>query len=257
MARAYLGTSGYQYDHWKGLFYPEELPKSRWFEFYRTRFATVEINATFYRLPAKKTFERWLENAPEWFVYTLKYSRYATHVKKLKDPSESLERFLESSAPLRPRVGAILVQLPPRWKADPGRLEEFLRKAPAEYRWAVEFRDESWLTDDVYAILQEHDAALVIHEHIKPHPEVVTASWVYLRFHGGTVGTGGYAPEHLKARAGTIAGHTAAGRDVYAYFNNDWDGHALLNAADLIRYAEQRGVEVLTPPAGAEEVQGS
>jgi uncharacterized protein YecE (DUF72 family) len=119
MATAFVGTSGYQYDHWNGRFYPEELPKSRWLEFYRGRFPTVEINATFYRLPARKTFERWLRNAPDWFVYTLKYSRYGTHVKKLKDPAASLKKFLENVAPLRPRIGAILVQLPPSWKANP------------------------------------------------------------------------------------------------------------------------------------------
>jgi uncharacterized protein YecE (DUF72 family) len=248
MATVFIGTSGYQYDHWKGRFYPADLPKSRWFEFYLTRFATVEINATFYRLPAKMTFEQWLERAPEWFVYTLKYSRYGTHVKKLKDPAESLGRFLENSAALRPRVGAILVQLPPRWNVNPVRLKEFLQATPSEYRWALEFRDESWLTDEVYEILRDHGAALVIHDHIKPHPEVITTSWVYLRFHGGMVGTGGYSPENLQEVAGSIAGHTAAGRDVYVYFNNDWDGHALHNAADLMRYAQERGVRTHRPP---------
>jgi uncharacterized protein YecE (DUF72 family) len=245
MATAFVGTSGYQYDHWKGWFYPEDLPKSHWFEFYCGRFPTVEINATFYRLPARKTIERWLRNAPDWFVYTLKYSRYGTHVKKLKDPAASLEKFLENVAPLRPKIGAILVQLPPSWKANPARLREFLRAAPSEYRWAVEFRDQSWLGEEVYSILSGQDAALVIHDRIKPHPEVVTATWAYLRFHGGTEGTGGYSPQQLRSVARSIAGHTAAGRDVYAYFNNDWDGHALHNAGDLMRYAEELGVHIL------------
>jgi uncharacterized protein YecE (DUF72 family) len=250
MATAYIGTSGYQYDHWKGRFYPEGLPKSRWLSFYRTRFATVEINATFYRLPARKTFERWFAEAPEWFVYAIKYSRYGTHVKRLKDPADSLRLFFENAAPLRPRTGAILAQLPPTFKADRARLAEFLAATKGSGRWAVEFRDSSWLTEETYGVLREHGTALVIHDHIKPHPEVVTADWVYMRFHGGTVGTGGYSPDRLEQVARQIEGHTSQGRDVFAFFNNDWDGHALIDAAELVRLVEGLGVPTHRPPDG-------
>ncbi|MFP4515631.1 MAG: DUF72 domain-containing protein [Desulfovibrionales bacterium] len=252
MATAFIGTSGYQYDHWKKIFYPDGLPKARWFEFYMSRFATVEINATFYHLPKKKTFEQWLENAPEWFVYTLKYSRYGTHVKKLKDSPETLSRFLENADPLRPRLGSVLVQLPPRWNKNADRLAAFFKAAPPDIRWAVEFRNESWLSEDIFSILEQNNAALVVHDHIKPHPERVTADWTYLRFHGGTVGSGGYSPKKLRSVADTIADHLDAGRDVYAYFNNDWDGHALYNARDLIGLLEDKRKNVLLP-AEAEE----
>jgi uncharacterized protein YecE (DUF72 family) len=251
MPRAYVGTSGYQYNHWKGVFYPEDLPKTRWFDFFRSRFATVEINATFYHLPQKKTFSKWREKAPDGFVYTLKYSRFGTHVKKLKDTPETLSRFLENSEPLLPILGSILVQLPPGWKKDVERLKSFFDFAPDRIRWAFEFRNASWLCDEVYAVLEKNNSAIVVHDRIKPHPEVVTADWAYLRFHGGDVESGGYSPRQLSATAEKIRAHTAAGRDVYVYFNNDWDGHAVFNAEDLIRFLRKRGVEVLLPAAYA------
>lgn len=251
MPCAYVGTSGYQYNHWKGVFYPEELPRNRWFDYFRSRFATVEINATFYHLPKKKTFATWREKGTGGFVYTLKYSRFGTHVKKLKDTPETLSRFLENAEPLFPVLGSILVQLPPGWKKDAQRLKDFFDAAPDRIRWALEFRNPSWLCDEVYAILEENNSALVIHDHIKPHPEVVTADWTYLRFHGGEVGTGGYSPRQLSTAADTIRDHASAGRDVFVYFNNDWDGHAVFNAGDLIRSLQERGVEVLLPSSEA------
>ncbi|MFW6324719.1 MAG: DUF72 domain-containing protein [Desulfovibrionales bacterium] len=247
MAVAYVGTSGYQYDHWKEIFYPKDLVKTRWFEHFTTRFATVEINATFYHLPKKTTFEKWQENSPDWFVYTLKYSRYGSHVKKLKDTPETISRFLKNAAPLKPQTGSILVQLPPGWNVNADRLRDFFQAAPKDYRWAFEFRNESWLCDEVYEILSRNNSALVIHDHIKPHPEVITADWVYLRFHGGDVGTGGYSPQKLSAVADSVRDHLDEGRDVFVYYNNDWDGHALYNAQDLIRFLRNRNAPVLLP----------
>lgn len=248
MAQVYVGNSGYQYKHWKTLFYPQGLPTARWFDYFRSRFATVEINTTFYRLPRKEAFSKWREKAPLWFVYTLKYSRFATHVKKLKDTPATLARFLDNAAPLLPRVAAILVQLPPGWKKDAERLKNFFAAAPGRIRWAFEFRNPSWLCDEVYAILRRYNSALVIHDLIKPHPEVVTADWMYLRFHGGE-GTGGYPPEALSAAADRIRSHAAAGREVYVYFNNDRDAQAVFNAEDLIRLLQKRRVDVLRPQA--------
>lgn len=237
--RLRIGTSGYHYDHWAGVFYPESLPRSRWFEHYAARFDTVEINNTFYRLPGASTFDDWRERAPDGFLYALKFSRYGTHLKHLKDPAETVGNFLEVARRLDDRLGPILVQLPPGWRADPGRLRGFLAAAPADLRWAVEVRDPSWLCPQVYEVLREAGAALCIHDMIEDHPQQLTARWTYLRYHGRDC-AGGYAHQKLAAEADRIARRLAEGTDVYAYFNNDVGGHAISDAADLRRYVRSR-----------------
>jgi uncharacterized protein YecE (DUF72 family) len=179
-----IGTSGYQYDHWQPVFYPEKLPKGKWFAYYAAHFDTVEINNTFYRLPAAGTVDQWHDRAPHGFCYALKFSRYGTHMKKLKDPADSIARFLDRAERLKSFLGPILVQLPPRWGVNPQRLAAFLEKAPRAHRWTVEFRQKDWLCDKVYRILQTHNAALCIHDMIEDHPRHLTADWTYLRFHG-------------------------------------------------------------------------
>ena len=230
--QAWVGTSGYQYDHWRGPFYPEDLPKKRWFEHYARHFGTVEVNNTFYNLPKPETFERWREEAPEGFCYALKYSRYGSHMKRLKDPEAHLGQFLEAAERLGGTLGPILVQLPPKWGPNPERLAAFLEAAPDRHRWAVEVRDTGWLCDEVYAVLQAHGAALVVHDMIPDHPRRLTADWVYLRFHGDHY-QGSYSEAYLAERAEEIRADLAAGRDVYAYFNNDENGYAAANAATL------------------------
>jgi uncharacterized protein YecE (DUF72 family) len=227
-----IGTSGYQYDHWKGTFYPEGLPKRSWFGYYAGHFDTVEINNTFYRLPGPEVFEHWREQAPKGFCFAVKYSRYGSHLKRLKDPEPAVERFLRSAERLEETFGPILVQLPPRWQADPGRLEAFLQAAGATHRWTLEFRDASWLSESVLAILDRFGAALCIHDHLAEHPRPVTAGFVYLRYHGTQAG-GDYQEGYLAREADWIQGRLAEGLDVYAYFNNDQHGHALRNAATL------------------------
>lgn len=231
-----VGTSGYQYRHWRGPFYPKQLPQREWFRHYAETFDTVEINNTFYRLPGPETFDRWRAQAPPGFRFALKLSRYATHMKRLREPREPLERFLERAERLKAHLGPILVQLPPKWRADPARLREFLREAPRRHRFAVEMRDPSWLCDEVYDALRAHRAALVIHDGIDDHPVELTADWTYLRFHGRRYG-GSYSPQALSAQARRIRGWLDDGLDVHAYFNNDVGGHAPRNAADLRRFA--------------------
>jgi uncharacterized protein YecE (DUF72 family) len=229
-----IGTSGYQYDHWRGSFHPAELPKRRWLEHYATVFGTLEINYTFYRLPSAEVFASWRRRAPPGFVYAVKMSRFATHMKKLLDGAATIARLLERAEALGETLGPVLVQLPPRWRADPWRLAEFLDAARASTapRWAVEVRDASWLCDAVYQVLAEHEAALVTHDHLPAHPRVCTTSWSYLRFHG--VGYGGsYADAQLEAEASWIVAQLRRGRDVYAYFNNDLGGHAPRDALRL------------------------
>ena len=227
-----IGTSGYQYKHWRGLFYPDGLATKRWFEHYAASFDTVEINNTFYNLPEASTFASWRERAPRGFCYALKFSRYATHMKRLRDPEAPLTRFLERAAVLGRHLGPILVQLPPRWRADPARLDDFLTAAPRRFRWTIEFRDPSWLDAEVYAVLRRHRAALCVHDLIPAHPREVTAPWVYLRYHGIRYG-GSYEDAFLRDEAAAITRHRREGLDVYAYFNNDIGGHAVVNALRL------------------------
>jgi len=242
-----IGTSGYQYDHWRGVLYPEGVPKRRWFETYAETFDTVEINNTFYNLPKAETFEAWRGRAPTGFRYVLKYSRYGSHMKRLKDPGGPqghVARFLERADRLGECLGPILVQLPPGWNADPERLEAFLDAAPDDHRWAVEFRDPDWFRDEVWEVLRRHDAALVIHDMLRRHPREVTADWVYLRFHGPSdeLPYGGtYSPQALSGAARRVKRHLAEGRDVYAYFNNDAEGHAVRDALALRRYVLGEG----------------
>ena len=230
-----IGTSGYQYDGWRGRFYPIDLPKSEWFAHYAEHFDAVELNATFYRLPEPTTFERWREAAPSGFCYALKFSRYGTHIKRLKEAHETIGLFVERARLLGTKLGPILVQLPPRWRVNVGRLAGFLEAAPAEFRWAVEFRDPSWLCEEVYAVLRQHRAALCVHDLIERHPRVHTASWVYLRFHGDRY-AGSYSHQALSAAARRVRADLAEGHDVFAFFNNDVGGHAIHNAIDLRRY---------------------
>jgi uncharacterized protein YecE (DUF72 family) len=233
MAR--IGTSGFHYDHWRGIYYPEDMRTRQWFSHYAGDFDTVEINNTFYRLAPAATFDAWRRQAPTGFCYALKFSRYGSHIARLKKPRHTIRRFLQRARRLAEFLGPILVQLPPNWKANPQRLAEFLDSAPKDYRWAVEFRDSRWLCAEVFAVLKEHDAALCIHDMIGDHPRLATANWIYMRFHGDRY-HGCYSQQFLTSRAAEIRGYLAAGLDVYAYFNNDAEGHAVQNARDLKRY---------------------
>lgn len=233
----HIGTSGYQYQHWRSLFYPEGLPTSRWFEFYGRNFDTVEINNTFYQLPSGAVFARWGQAAPSGFCFAVKFSRFGSQMKKLRDTPDPIGRFLEAARSLRDHMGPILVQLHPRWRRNEERLGEFLRVAPRRYRWAFEFREASWLVESVYDLLRRYNAAFCIHDMLGEVDWRSTADWVYVRFHGaaGAKYSGKYTPRALRAAAGRIEQFQRAGLDVYAYFNNDADGNALHNARDLRR----------------------
>lgn len=233
--RLRIGTSGYQYNHWQGIFYPPEIRQKDWFAYYTRHFDTVEINNTFYRLPSAQAFDAWREQAPADFCYVLKFSRYGTHVKRLKDGRATVRRFLRVARRLKEFLGPILVQLPPNWRVNAARLEEFLKATPRSLRWAFEFRDPSWLCEEVFALLQRHNSALCIHDMISDHPRRLTADWVYLRFHGRHY-SGSYTDDALQTEARWIEQQLGNGKDVFAYFNNDIGGHAVRDAIDLRRY---------------------
>lgn len=234
-----IGTSGYQYKHWTERFYPADLRQKDWFGYYADHFDTVEINNTFYNLPGPETFDHWRETAPENFEYSLKFSRYGSHIKRMKDPDRTIPVFLQAAERLGSRLGPILVQLPPNWHRDPSRLDHFLAEAPDRHRWAVEVRDPDWLHDDVFEVLRSHQAALCIHDMIEDHPREITADWLYLRFHGEHY-TGSYSNQYLTAEADRISHSLKEGLDVYAYFNNDEEAHAVYNAQTLTRYVNER-----------------
>ena len=162
-----VGCSGWQYGHWRGGFYPADLPQSRWLEHYASVFDTVEVNNTFYRLPEASTFAAWRDRTPPGFLFSVKASRFLTHMKKLKDPEEPLSRFFERASALERRLGPVLYQLPPRWPKNLERLELFLTALPAGRTHVVEFRDPSWYAEDVFAAVKK------VHQDVKGAYSVV------------------------------------------------------------------------------------
>jgi uncharacterized protein YecE (DUF72 family) len=228
-----IGTSGWIYKHWRGTFYPKDLPQKEWLAFYAERFDTVEINFSFYRLPKKETFEAWRDQAAPDFRYAVKGSRFITHMKKLGDPETHVRLFTERLEGLGDRTGPVLWQLPPQYKRNEVRLEAFLAALPAAYRHAIEFRHASWLVESVYARLTRHGVALCIPDHPEiPKALKLTTDWTYLRFHAGAR-EGDYTDAELDTWAGHIRDFRAQGAAVWAYFNNDWRGFAIKNAEAL------------------------
>lgn len=229
--RAHVGCSGWIYKHWRGIVYPEGLPQRRWFEHYASLFDSVEINNTFYRLPPATTVEAWAAQAPAGFTYALKLGAFGTHRMKLRDAASWLPNHLDRAERLGPTLGPTLVQLPPRWKRNVERLEEFFGAAPATMRWAVELREPTWLHDDVFEVLRRHGAALCLHDLLAEHPLVCTTDWTYLRFHGPDALAhkywGRYGEARLAPMADLMAKWMEHGTDVYAYFNNDHQGFAV------------------------------
>lgn len=232
--RAHVGCSGWSYDGWKGVVYPEGLPRRRWFEHYADRFDTVELNATFYRMPALETVDRWAEAAPPGFTYGVKLGQFCTHRMKLRDPQGWLGNHVERVRHLGAAAGPTLAQLPPRWRRDVERLEAFLEAWPRDLRLAVELRDPSWVHDDVFVALARHGVALCLHDLLADHPLVLTADWTYLRFHGPDAVQhpyhGRYGARRLEPMARLLEDWLHRGQDVYAYFNNDVGGSAVLDA---------------------------
>jgi len=214
--------------------YAPDLPARTWFEQYATRFDTVEINNSFYRLPTEAAAEGWAAQAPPGFVYALKLGQFGSHRMKLKDAVSWLPNHLDRVERLGATAGPTLVQLPPRWKRNAERLDEFLALAPRTVRWAVEVREPSWLHEEVYKVLRRHGAALCIHDLLAGHPWELTTDWTYVRFHGPraieAAYQGRYGPDGLFWMADRLSGWLAEGRDVYAYFNNDDSGFAVEDA---------------------------
>lgn len=234
-----IGCSGWNYAHWRnGVFYPPRLPARSWLDFYARCFDTVEINSTFYRLPRRDAVAHWVEQSPPGFVFALKASRYLTHIKRLLDLAPGLERLYERLEPLlgSPKLGPILWQLPPTFHRDHERLAQALALLPPGQRHCFEFRHPSWFVEETYALLREHGVALVIAD--RPDLNAFrtlehTADWTFVRFHaGGVREDGAYGEDELEDWASRFEDWSRR-VEIYAYFNNDWEGFAPSNALRL------------------------
>jgi len=220
----HIGTSGWNYDGWKGAFYPEKIGRPRMLEAYGQIFDSVEVNGTFYSLPKSTTVEEWREKVPDNFVFSVKASRYITHMKKLKDPREPLGNLYGILEAFGGRLGPVLFQLPPSWRIDSGRLKNFLENLSRKYRYAFEFRDDSWHCKDVYDLLSRHNAALCFYDyeqHQSPHK--TTTDFAYIRLHGPQAQAykGSYRDDVLEGWARKILNRRKNGQSVFCYFDND------------------------------------
>jgi uncharacterized protein YecE (DUF72 family) len=233
-----IGCSGWNYRDWRGDLYPADLPARDWLTAYAEHFDTVEVNTTFYRLPNRDAVARWVQQTPEGFCFSVKASRYLTHIKRLQTVPDGVARLYERIEPLvqAGRLGPVLWQLPANFHCDIGRLADALNALPSG-RHAFEFRHESWFTDDVLELLRAHDVALVRGDDarrplpVRPSP----ASWSFVRLHYGHRGrNGNYGPKELDAWAAEIDARARAGADVFVYCNNDWSGYAPRNARGLL-----------------------
>lgn len=247
--RARVGCSGWSYPHWKGRFHAADIPRRRWLEHYASLFDTVELNNSFYRLPAPETFAAWAGQVPDGFVFAVKASRYLTHMKRLRDPAEPLDRMLDHAQHLGQGLGPLLYQLPPRWMPDLPRLTAFVEALPrytpggdvprvGPLAHVIEFRHETGVTDEVLALLRQYGVGLCLHDMpggpVGDAARAVTSNVVYVRFHGATGRYAGRYPDRVLAEWAAFLGpHLQAGRDVYAYFNNDMDAQAPVDAQRL------------------------
>ncbi|TMJ13456.1 MAG: DUF72 domain-containing protein [Alphaproteobacteria bacterium] len=233
--RIRIGCSGWIYRHWRGLFYPEKLAQKNWFAHYAAEFETVELNTSFYHLPKPDTFTKWRDQAPDGFRYAVKAPRFITHMKKLKDCAEPVDEFLSRARNLGETIGPILYQLPPRWICNVARLEEFAAHLPRDLTHVFEFREKSWLSEEVLAFLDARGFSFCVHD----MPGSATERWAsgpiaYVRFHGGEGKYWGrYSDEGLLSWTDWLVGQANSGRDVWCYFNNDMFGHAIHDALTL------------------------
>ncbi|MGH9511312.1 MAG: DUF72 domain-containing protein [Terriglobales bacterium] len=245
VSRIRVGTSGWHYKHWINRFYPAGLPPGKMLSWYADHFNTVEINNTFYRLPGKDALLQWRLAVPPDFLFSVKASRFITHMKRLRDPESSIENFFSRIEALRPSLGPILFQLPPRWRINVARLEHFLEALPknAGYQYVLEFRDASWAAPALYQLMQRHNVALCLHDwQGASWPEELTADFAYLRFHGPTGNYSGKYPDSFLEKWAEKISSWPILSCVWVYFNNDAAGHAVTNAQTMCKLLQQKGI---------------
>jgi len=241
LAHYFIGTSGWHYDDWRNRFYPEKLPKTKWLEFYARHFPTVELNNSFYRLPTENAFANWRDSSPTNFTFAVKVSRFITHIKRLKNSEEAVENFIQRAMILGEKLGPLLYQLPPNMHRNDETLESFLSSLPEEMKHVIEFRHQSWLTEEVFEILHKYRAGLCVFD--MPSftcPLLATADFAYIRFHGSEdLYSSYYSDEELADWAQRIADLAVNLDTVYIYFNNDVEGFAVKNAVTIRDYLEK------------------
>jgi len=238
--RYYIGTSGWHYDHWRDRFYPKELTKAKWLEFYTHHFTTVELNNSFYRLPSESAFANWHDSSPANFAFAVKVSRFITHIKRLKNSEEAVEKFVGRAKILAEKLGPLLYQLPPNMHRNDEVLESFLPTLPQGMKHVFEFRHQSWLEDKVFQILHKHNVGFCVFDMPSVScPLVATDDFAYVRFHGSTgLYYSCYSDEELADWAKRLANLAQNLKAIYIYFNNDAEAFAVRNAITLRRYLE-------------------
>ncbi|TMI84250.1 MAG: DUF72 domain-containing protein [Bacteroidetes bacterium] len=244
-AKFHIGTSGWSYKDWVEIFYPKNLKSADWLSHYAKTFDCTEINSSFYRLPRRQTVNNWMNNVPKEFLFCPKISRYLTHIKRLKDPEEPLQRFFGVFEPMQTQMGPVLIQLPKTVGFDGNVVEHFyalLKQQYAQYKFAIEVRHDSWMTEDSYALMSKYDIAFVMSHsgnHF-PYAEVVTARNVYFRFHGpGSLYNTKYDEKTMEKYAQLFKKLADDGHELWIFFNNDWFGYGIENALSLRRYLER------------------
>jgi len=240
MKGIHIGTSGWHYRHWRQRFYPAELAPSAWLAYYAREFNGVELNNSFYRLPAETTIRQWVEQTPADFLFAVKASRLITHRRKLHDCDEIMQTFLNRLRGFGDKLGPILFQLPPRWRVNPERLQAFLQHLPAEHRFTFEFRDPSWHRPEIYDLLSSYQVAFCQFDLGGfQSPAAMTADMVYIRLHGPeAVYTGSYSGQILQTWARRLLTWRAEGKDIYLFFDNDQSACAVSNARTLREFCE-------------------
>ena len=247
----WIGTSGWQYKHWRTRFYPERLPSTKWLTFYADSFQTVEINSSFYQLPSAAAVDRWRAAVPDDFVFCPKASRYLTHYRRLREPEEPVQLFMDRLGRLEDQLGPVLLQLPPTLHADPGALDDTLSAFGSRVRVAVEARHRSWFTPEIRDILIRHNAALCAADRCSElvAPLWRTADWAYVRLHEGRSHPATcYGRAALRSWLQRVE-DTWGDVETYLFFNNDGNGCAIQNAATLARQARRAGIECSRTPA--------
>lgn len=230
-----IGTSGWSYEHWRRRFYPEEVDFAHRLDYYMEFFSTVEINTTFYHLPKETTVRTWAKKTPDDFIFSIKASRYITHIKRFRDAEESTINFFDSIKPLKKKIGPILFQTPPSFKIDLRRIEDFLSALPPKFRYTFEFRHPSWYVAEAYALLHEYGISLCISDlngRLSPIQE--TSDFMYIRLHGPEKAyQGSYSDKALKEWAKRMKDWSRQGIDTFCYFDNDQNAYAVKDALKL------------------------
>jgi uncharacterized protein YecE (DUF72 family) len=240
----YIGTSGWHYEHWRNLFYPQKLAKTKWLEFYAGNFTTVELNNSFYHLPTEQAFATWYNTTPPDFIFAVKVSRFITHIKRLKNCKEAVDNFTSRAKTLGDKLGPLLYQLPPSMPRSDQALESFLPTLPQGLKHVFEFRHESWLDDGVFEILRKYSVGFCVFDLPAINcPLLATADFAYVRFHGSAeLYSSSYSDDELARWAEKLANFAQNLKATYIYFNNDTEAFAVKNATTLSRYLGREGV---------------